>query len=153
VAFASSAVAMGTGFETLQRLMNEHTAGTGDGVSRVTFGWRRRGAVWRGSASADAPPWLPRLAAFLPYDRAPLRCTDRQPLRAADSSIRMCSFGMRSEQTSSPSRVVTDHVDIGIIRRWRARSGDRPCARYCCLLTASPRGDSFHFSDRPWYRY
>jgi hypothetical protein len=38
VVFASSAVAMGTAFETLQRLMNEHTAGTGDGVSRVTFG-------------------------------------------------------------------------------------------------------------------
>jgi hypothetical protein len=70
-----------------------------------------------GGAAADATPWLPRLAAFLPDDRAPFRCTDRQPLRAADSSIRMCSFRMRSEQTSSPSMVVSDHVDIGIIRR------------------------------------
>ncbi len=38
VVFSSANVAMGTGFTTLQGLMNEHTAGAGDGLRRVEFG-------------------------------------------------------------------------------------------------------------------
>jgi hypothetical protein len=38
VVFQSSEVEMGTGFVTLQRLMNEHTPGAGDRLVQVNFG-------------------------------------------------------------------------------------------------------------------
>jgi hypothetical protein len=38
VVFQSPDVAIGTGFVTLQRLLNEHTPGAGDGIDRVDFG-------------------------------------------------------------------------------------------------------------------
>jgi hypothetical protein len=38
VYFQSPEVEMGTGFVTLQALLNEHTSGAGDGIVRVDFG-------------------------------------------------------------------------------------------------------------------
>jgi hypothetical protein len=38
VYFQSADVEMGTGFVTLQRLLNEHTPGAGDGIVPVAFG-------------------------------------------------------------------------------------------------------------------
>jgi hypothetical protein len=38
VIFRSLDVAIGTGFVTLQRLLNEHTPGAGDGIVRVDLG-------------------------------------------------------------------------------------------------------------------
>ncbi len=38
VVFSSSAVAIGTGFATLQRLMNDHSPGTGDELVPVPLG-------------------------------------------------------------------------------------------------------------------